>query len=38
MTKALLTYLSKNKNIIENIKVAKSDTNTIKTKPQLIVD
>lgn len=36
--KELLSYLAENKKIIESTKVNKSDTNAIKTKPQLMVE
>jgi hypothetical protein len=34
----LYEYLSKNKAVIENIKIVKSDTNAIKTNPQKMID
>lgn len=37
IVKKLLGYLLNNKNIIEGTKINKSDTNAIKTKPQLMV-
>jgi len=38
MIKEMFAYLTKNKSIIENIKIVKSDTNVIKTKPQVMVE